>query len=159
MYITEETTVFGMPVPCGTLVKEKSLKEPKYRRGKNIPCLIVWPGERQSSLIILRQVEKYLIDQGHDRKFLISEAPAFEIVHKGRIMNCYVCDAEKGCTVAMTFKHQDCMAELWTDPRMVDSLLDSSFVSQVSTLKPSWKSQAGMAIIALIMGFLFGVIV
>lgn len=144
--------------PVIRIVDKKKLKRPKFKRGQFVLAMLIWPKERTTELVYLLRVEGYLHDRDQDRKFLTSEPPALEIVQGKRKYDCYLVDAEKGCTVSAKFNRSAQLLEVNTNAKLVDSLLDKSFVTQVSTLKPDWKSMAGMAFGAMIFGFLFGVI-
>lgn len=134
----------------------KNPQPPKFKRGINVLCLVIWPGKRQHELLILRQTESVIHDRDQDRKFLVVEPPCIEISQGKRLLDCYLIDAEKGCTIKSTFQRDDGLLKVSTNPALVDSLLDVSFITQVSTLKPDWKSKLSFGLMMGVIFFLVG---
>ena len=162
--IQEET--IEQPAPAFGIIKSKKLKatantakapkKPYFRRGSNVLCLLVTPGESKPALLKLRKTEYLIIDKNEDRSFTVSTGPALEIINKNKNIDCYVLDAHTGCTVDLNFIGDKEILEMKTNPETTYDLIDGHLISQFVDLKPDWKQSAGMAFFAGVMAFMFG---
>jgi hypothetical protein len=142
--------------PKATANTVKPPKKPSFRRGSNVLCLLVTPGESKPELLKLRKTEDLIIDKKEDRSFTVSTGPALEIINKNKNIDCYVLDAHKGCTVDLDFKGNESILEMKTNPETTYDLIDGHLISQFVDLKPDWKQSAGMALGAGLLAFMFG---
>ncbi len=142
--------------PKATANTAKPPKKPRFRRGTNVLCLLVTPGESKPELLKLRKTEDLIIDKTEDRSFTVSAGPALEIINKNKNIDCYILDAHKGCTVDLSFDENKSLLEMKTNPETSYDLIDGHLISQFVDLKPDWKQSAGMGFLAGILGFMFG---
>lgn len=128
----------------------------KFKRGAQVPCLVLSPGEKAGILMNLRKEENLLTNKNENQKFLIVEPPAMEIDYQNKTSPCYVCDSEKGVTVKVSFKREQELLSLFCDPKMVSNVFDETFISKASGIKPDVKQLIGIGLIAFIFGGLTG---
>lgn len=155
----QEKTSFGIKKRQKAKATGNTAKKPKnpwFKRGKNVLCLLVTPGSNNPVLVKLRKTEAMIIDRDEDRKFAVSTGPILKIDNKNSSIDCYVIDEEKGCTVDLTFVRDKGLMEMGTDPEQTYDIIDSHFVSQLSNLKPDWKQSVGMALFFGFLSFMFG---
>jgi hypothetical protein len=130
-------------------VKKRKLR---FNRGSNVLCVILEPGEKHFSFIVLRKEEKLLTNKTENQKFLIEQPPSCSYSYKEKSYPLYICDSERGVTVDLTFERASGLALLFADPKMISNVFDESFISKASGIKPDFKQLLGVAL----MGFVFG---
>lgn len=140
--------------PCKNIIKKP--RKPLFRRGNNVLCLLISPGERTPELVKLRKTENTIVDRNEDRLFIVSTGPALTIKNKSESMDCYVLDAEKGCSVDLVFGRDNKLATMHTNPETTFDLIDQNFISQFVDLKPDWRAQMGFGIFCGLIAFLAG---
>lgn len=154
----EEAIQFEIPMqepqPKKDVVKKpgRSL----FRRGSDVLCLVITPGERTPELLKLRKTENIITDKHDDRAFIVSTHPALRIRNRSDQLDCYVLDAEKGCTVDLSFVRDSRLAQMHTNPETTYDLIDQAFISQFIDLKPDWKSQLTFGLFIGLIAFLVG---
>lgn len=141
-----------------SILKPAKNKHSRFRRGVLTPCIILYPGSKSAVLADLRKEENLLTNSTENQKFLIVEAPALEISYKNKNTPCYVCDAEKGVTVSLSFEREKELSSLYCDPKMVSNVFDETFISKASGIKPDIKQLIAVGLFAFIFGGLTGLL-
>ncbi|MDD3043502.1 MAG: hypothetical protein PHW56_11340 [Methanosarcinaceae archaeon] len=153
--IKESTEVLNVDA-FKSKIRPGKLKNSRFKRGQSVLCWVIYPGNRRGQLLTLKKEENILIDRSENRKFVIAEPPQLELIHKERIYNIYVCDAEKGCTARLQFERDSELSRLFCDPVLVANIIDESFISRASKIKSDWKQVTAAAFGSGLIFFLFG---
>lgn len=140
------------------ILKPKKNRFSRFKRGSQVPCFILSPGEKISVLKYLRKEENLLSNRNENQSFLITASPALEILHDNKIYPCYVCDAEKGVTVALDWERDTGLTNLFCDPKLVSNVFDETFISKASGIKPDIKQLLGLGFFAFIFGGVVGLL-
>lgn len=143
---------FDSPIKPNSPKKSKS----RFKRGSLVLCLVLSPGEKYGEFKNLRKEENILSDKHENLKFLITEPPTLSLAFKDKSYPVYVCDAEKGVTIKLSFAREQELASMYCDPHMLSNVFDETFISKASNIKPDWKQLVAVACMSLIFGGLIG---
>lgn len=128
----------------------------RFKRGKLVLCLVLSPENRNGELKNLLLEETTLTDKHENQKFLIVEKPCLELSFKNKSYPVYICDNTKGATVNLKFERDSDLAKVYCDTHMLSNILDISFLSKMSNIKPDWKQLVSIAIFGAFIGWMFG---